>query len=500
MKPDKKTITNRLVVKLVIAFLLLVILMGSSYVFIAVYFTNKYAEETTQKLNASLANELIEEKFQNASPFLDSGEVNKALFGDLMHDMMAVNRSIEVYLVSKTGDVLYSVVLDHSNPNEPASRIDLEPVEQFILDNGENYILGDDPRNPGEKKIFSAAEFEVDGRQGYIYIVLTGKAWEEVTSSLFTSYFLRLGTGATALAMIFAFLIGGISIWFLTKNLREVINTVRRFREGDHQIRVKNPERSDLSVLAETFNEMADTISRNIDEMRSVDDLRRELIANVSHDLRTPLSVLQGYVETLQMKEGELNDKQREEYLERIHRSSEKLSRLVSQLFEYSKLEAEQVKPKKEPFSILDLSYDLVSNYKMLASEKKIDIEVISDKDIPLVFADISLVERAIQNLMDNAIKYTPEGGHIKLSLKAKKSNVSVMITDSGPGIKPEDQVAMFERYRTAENSGRKDSTGLGLAIVKKIMELHNTTIELINTPEQGACFSFSLPSYNVAI
>ena len=381
MKSSKQTITNALAAKLTLAFLLLVLLMSVCFIITTVYFTNKYVEETTQKLNASLAQELIEEKFQADSPFLEDGSVNKDLFGDLMHDMMAVNRSIEVYLVSRTGDILYSVVLDHSNPNEPAQRIDLDPVNEFIEHGGQQYILGDDPRNSGEQKIFSAASFNHDGREGYIYIVLTGKAWEEITSSLFASYFIRLSAGATALVMIFTIIIGGISIWFLTKNLREIIKAVRRFREGDTDIRIENPEKSDLSVLATTFNEMADTIVENMDEIKSVDRLRRELIANVSHDLRTPLSVLKGYAETLQIKSDELNDSQKSDYLEKIQKSSDKLSRLVMQLFEYSKLEAKQVTPEKEPFSIVDLSLDLIGNYSIIAKEKDIEIELDSEKN-----------------------------------------------------------------------------------------------------------------------
>jgi len=148
-----------------VTFLLLILTIGVAYILITFYFTSKYFEETTQKLNAEVANHLIEEKFKDASPFLADGLVNKPLFGDIMHDMMAVNRGIEVYLLDKSGNVQYSVVLDHSDTDKPLTRLDTLPINAFINCSGKRYILGDDPRNPENKKIFSAAPFNIDGNE-----------------------------------------------------------------------------------------------------------------------------------------------------------------------------------------------------------------------------------------------------------------------------------------------------------------------------------------------
>ena len=494
------TLSSRLVRKLAISFFLIVMIMGTLYVLISIYFTNKYFQETSQRLNAHLANHLIEEKFANGetSPLLESGELNKPLFGDLMHDMMAVNRGIEVYLIDKTGRILYSVVLDHNSPDAKVQTIDLAPVKDFIECNGDAYILGDDPRNPGDKKVFSAGELRTENFDGYIYIVLAGQAAQEVYSSLFTSYFLKIGLGASILTMIFAAAIGILSIWFLTKNLRKIIATVRRFRDGDSEIRIDNPQKSDLSVLAQTFNEMADTLTANIKEIESVDKLRRELIANVSHDLRTPLSVLRGYVETYELKLEDLSEDQKKDYLETIKKSADKLAKLIDQLFEYSKLEADQIQPHKEPFQMVDLAHDLIANYNVLAKSKKISIALeVPKESVPLVFGDISLVERAIQNLMDNALKFTPENGDIRLAIEASEKDVMINITDSGPGIPVLEQAQIFERYRQAPNVKKGEGIGLGLAIVKKIMELHNTTVQVISPPDKGCTFQFLLPVYS---
>lgn len=494
-----KTLSNKLIWKLSLVFSLLVVFMGSSYVVITIYLTNKHFDERSQKLNAQLANHLIEEKFNDSSPFLEDGSVNKPLFGDLMHDMMAVNRGIEVYLLDTLGAILYSVVLKHDDPDNPIQYVDLGPVNEFIECSGNKYILGDDPRNSEQKKIFSAARFSNNGREGFIYIVLAGQELDVLANTLLSDYFMKLGIGASVITMMFVIVLGACSFWFLTKNLRSLIETVKRFREGDLDIRIDNPEKTDLSVLASNFNEMADTISKNMDEIKSVDVLRRELIANVSHDLRTPLSIINGYVETLQMKKEQLDETEKDKYLEIIKGSSEKLSKLVGQLFEYSKLEADQVKPLKEPFSITDLAMDAVAKYQLIASEKNIQINVQAKDNTPLVFADISLVERVIQNLMDNALKFAPEKGEVSLAISANEKDVKIAITDNGPGIHEKDQSFIFDRYRQARKTSKADGVGLGLAIVKKIMELHNTSIQVISQPNKGSTFQFHLPSYSAA-
>ncbi|MEO9870895.1 sensor histidine kinase [Ekhidna sp.] len=494
-----RLLTNRLMTKLALVFFMLVILMGVSYIFTTIYLTNKHFEERSQKLNAELANHLIEEKFQGNSPFLDDGSVNKPLFGDLMHDMMAVNRGIEVYLLDLSGEILYSVVLSHDNPNDPAQYVNIDPIDEFIDAKGGKYILGDDPRQPEKEKIFSAAKFDHEGKEGYIYIVLAGQESDNVTSSLFSGYFMKLGLGASVLTMVFVLFLGLVSFWFLTKNLRSIIDSVRRFREGDLDIRIENPDKTDLSVLASNFNEMADTIEKNMQEIKSVDTLRRELIANVSHDLRTPLSIISGYIETLQIKKAQLSEEEKDKYLNIIKGSSEKLSHLVSQLFEYSKLEAQQVEPSKEPFAMTDLAMDLVSKYQVFGKEKDIKINLEAEDQVPLVFADISLVERAIQNLLDNALKFTPKKGQISLIVSSDDNEVKIGISDSGPGIKKSDQAIIFDRYRQTRSQASKEGVGLGLAIVKKIMELHNTTIQVVSNPNEGSTFEFYLPKYKIA-
>lgn len=494
----RPTLSNRLIKKLTFSFLLIILLAGLGYISTTIYFANKYFLETTQKLNAHVAEHLIQEKFQNSNPFLADGQVNKPLFGDIMHDMMAVNRGIEVYLLDEQGFIQYSVVLDHGSPNEPQKQVSLAPLLAFIENPGEQYLLGDDPRQPNQKKIFSAAPFSIEGKEGFIYIVLAGEEFSSARSSLLSSYFLKLGLGTSLLTLLFAALLGVLAVWYLTKNLREIIYASNRFKEGDLTYRIQDAEKADLSKLATTFNSMAETILTNIEKIRSVETLRRELIANISHDLRTPLSIMQGYVETLQMKKSSLTADETSKYLEIIQGSTERLSHLISQLFEYSKLEANQIEPEKEPFLITELINDIHTNYQVLAEKNKISLQLEVEDNIPLVFADISLVERAIQNLLDNAIKFTPENGEVVMKLVINNKEVEIMIKDSGPGIPESDQSLIFERYRQTKTGKEKSGAGLGLAIVKKIIEIHDSTISVFSKPNSGTTFTFTLPVYQL--
>ena len=386
-------LSNRLVKKLTLSFLAILLLAGLGYTFATVYFSNQYFYETTQRLHANLAQDLIDEKFVDESPIDSTGAINKALFGDIMHDMMAVNRAIEVYLLDMDGNVMYSVVLDSDAPKNSQKKVALGPINKFIANKGQNYILGDDPKNKDAKKVFSAAKFNKGGKEGYVYIILAGEDFLATRENLLSSYILKLGLGTSLVTLFFAALLGILAVWYLTKSLRELVFAAKRFQQGDLDYRIEDAEKNDLAWVTTTYNEMAETILQDMEKIKSVEKLRRELIANISHDLRTPLSIIQGYIETLQMKDGELSQQQRLDYLKTINSGGERLSKLIAQLFEYSKLESNQIEPQKEPFLISELANDIHRNYQGIAAEKNIDLKLEMGESIPLVFADISLVE-----------------------------------------------------------------------------------------------------------
>ena len=487
----KLGLRHTLLWRLSASFLFLLLLLGLAYIVITSIAANRYFQETTQKLNAHVASEMLFE----VQPFVD-GEVNKQALDKLMHSMMAVNPRLEVYLLNPKGDILSYVVL---KKKVKLNSVSLKPVKEFIQAEGEHYILGDDPRNPGQKTIFSATEVREDGElQGYVYMVLASEKFENVANTLLGSYWLRVSTRAFSITLIAAFLIGLGLIYFLTRNLRVIINSVKKFEEGDLHARI--PEKNtkgEMAMLSRTFNHMADTILHNIDELKKVDSLRRELIANVSHDLRNPLAVMHGYIETLLIKDDKVSSDERKKYYQIILESSDKLKRLVTDLFELSKLETGQMKPKKEPFLINELLQDTSLKYNILAEKKNVTVESNIDRALPMVYADISMIDRVIQNLVDNATKYTPENGWVRLDVRNENGSVHIDVENSGEGISEKDLQAIFDRYYKVdkEKSGI-EGTGLGLAIVKKILDLHQVSIQVQSVPNQFTRFGFHLPVY----
>lgn len=486
---------NTLYWKISATLLILLVVLGAGYLYIAGYIANRYYQESVQRLHKDLA--------VNASKELQpliKGEIQKDVIMKYMVSAMVMNPIAELYLLDPEGNIM-----THAAPTKETvklKKVDLKPIKEFVEAEEKPFIIGEDPRHPGVCKVFSAAPIIEDGKlSAYVYIILQSDEHAEVQSGLFGSYMLRLGANMFFFTLFGALVIGLLAIWFLTKKLRNIIQQVQRFKEGDYEARICKEDRKDFPVLADTYNGMADTIVANIDELKSVENLRRELIANVSHDLRTPLAIVQGYVETLLIKEDNISSADRTKYLKTSMSSLERLSNLIAQLFEYSKLEAKQIEPNKEPFFISELAQDVAAKYQILAEEKGITIHLEEkEENMPLVFADVGLVERVIQNLMDNALNYTPSGGEVTIQLSSMDGNVEIGIKDNGPGIPEEEQSYIFERYRRASRTGKKSKgAGLGLAIVKKILELHDTSIQVSSKLNEGTAFMFQLPTYSQA-
>lgn len=480
-------------ISLVVAGLLT--LIGAIYIGITGFYAERFFQERNQRLNADIASHIISE----VKPFID-GEVTKQATDEIMHHMMAINPSIEVYLLNPEGKILTYVA---PYKKVKLESVDLAPVKKFIYDEGEQYIVGNDPRNPGVNKVFSAAPITAENGaiDGYVYVILASEEYESASEYLFSSYIVKLGGQSMLIALFGAIFFGVLLIWLITKNLSGIIEAVKNFQRGEMSSRIVVNGKGGINDLAIAFNEMADTIVGNIEDLKSMENLRRELVGNVSHDLRTPLAVIHGYIETLLIKSEELTNEERNKYLTIILESTEKLKKLVNELFELSKLEAKQIVPKKEPFYIQDLINDLVLKYQVLAKEKDVIIQSSAEaqQTSTMVLADVSLIERVFQNLIDNALKFTPKHGLITLQIDNTDNNVEIRVSDNGPGI-PKDQMPfIFDRYHIGDKriSLDKNNTGLGLAIVKKILEIHDASIELTSKLNHGTTFKFELPLYN---
>ena len=487
---SKNKIFNSLYWKISGVFLVFTIALTVIFIFISVKFSEEYNQEAQQKIDGEIAKGAIE----IVSPIFIDGKVNEDAIKDLMHSMMVAHPSIEVYLLDPTGKILTFVVPGKEVKTESVS---LAPVKRFLNRSDDRVIKGDDPRNPGAPKIFSAAEIIEDGElKGYMYIILASSHYTSTVTALENSFILKLGVRSLLIALLFTLVLGLLSIWVITRNLNKIIHAVRSFKEGKHSVRVKLKTGGELANVADTFNSMAETIEQNIIQLKSVEELRKELIANISHDLRSPIASIQGFTETILLKEKNLSDDERKKYLEIILQNSENLSKLVNDLFELSKLESNPQMIRPEPIQVAELVQDVADKFQIIAKEKNISINTIYSKNLPLVFADIQMTDRVFQNILDNAIKFCNPKDVITIELELLKNAVKVKISDTGKGISDEELPYIFTRYYKGSKTKNANSTGLGLAIVKKILDLHKSTIEVYSKINQGTRFEFDLPLY----
>ena len=471
-------------------FLVFTILLTTVFIIISIKFSEEYNNEAQQKINGGIAKSALE----LIAPVFVDDSVNDAALKDLMHSMMVAHPSIEVYLLNTEGKILTYVVPEIDVKTDHVS---LAPIQRFLDRKGDETIKGDDPKSPDVPKIFSAARIVEEGQfKGYLYIVLASNESASTMTALGNSFILKLGVRSLLIALFFTIVLGLISIWLITKSLSKIIVAVRSFKEGNHSVRIKLKSGGELSNVADTFNGMADTIERNIEQLKSVEELRKELIANVSHDLRSPIASIQGFAETILMKEGTLTEEERKKYLEIILQNSENLSKLVNDLFELSKLESNPQMMNPEPLQVAELVQDVADKFQVLAKEKNISINTIYSKSLPLVYADIQMTDRVFQNIIDNAIKYCNPNDVVTIELELMKNAVRVKISDTGKGISEEELPYIFTRYYKGNKSKESNSTGLGLAIVKKILDLHKSKIEVFSKINHGTRFEFNLPLY----
>jgi signal transduction histidine kinase len=470
-------------------FLLILVVLAVAYVFVTTFTAEMYFQEATQRLNAKLGAYLS----GHSNPFL-AGGVDHDVLRDLFDEVMIINPTVEVYLIDTAG-----TILAYAAPDSVIHRtsVRMSPIRKFIADGLSTLLLGDDPRDATGEKVFSAAPIMVNGAvRGYYYVILGSEKFHSSVQMLQGSYFVRLGLRTIALTLFGAAIVGLVAFGYATRHLRRTIRAVRRFQSGDRSARIPHSSTPELDELATAFNEMADAIMNQIDEIRTLDTLRRDLVANVSHDLRTPLVSIHGYVETILMKEGQLTDDQRRTYLYAVLNSTERLKKLVEELLELSKLESRQVTPTLEQFSIGELVQDVVQKLRIQAEKQGVGVSMDLPRDLPFVVGDIGLIERVFQNLLDNAIKYTGPSGTINITLRAKETGVQVDIADTGSGIDPEEIPHIFDRFRRGRNTPRDGTvgSGLGLAIVKKILDIHRVQITVTSRPAVGTAFTFVLP------
>jgi hypothetical protein len=257
----------------------------------------------------------------------------------------------------------------------------------------------------------------------------------------------------------------------------------------------------ELHRLARSFAGLSARMTDQLERLAQNDAQRRELLANISHDLRTPLASIRGYLETILLKQRSLDATETRNYLEVATRQCDRLHRLVNDLFQLTKLEAHDVALQREPFSVAELAQDVAQKFALKVGTHDLRLETDIPEDLPLVDGDVGLLERCFDNLIENALRHTPAGGVLRITLRrSEPDGVSVRVSDTGTGIEERDLTRIFDRFYQADRNeaAAGGGAGLGLAITKHIIELHGSRIDVESRVGQGTAFSFALPAARI--
>jgi len=484
---------NTLFTKLSIALLIIVGGMGTAFFFIDRVNTRAYYEELSQNLNAPIAMYVTEQRqlIKGGTPDLDS-------LRDLAGHAMVINPSAEIYLLDKTGNIL-----GHNLPEETVltSSVDLKPVLTLIDGDAHFPLYGDDPRNSSTQKVFSAWPVTSDAAtEGYLYVVLGGQKYEMLANNIGDTYAAKASVTAIVTIVLFTAIVGLLVFGLLTRRLKRLNREMQRITDSqftdEPTLDTSRRGGDEIDELSSAFVDMSAQIRKQLDQLTENDRLRRELVSNISHDLRTPLSAMQGYIETLIIRSDSMTAEDRDRYLRIAQKHTVRLGTLIGDLFELSKLDAGSVTPSVETFSLPELVQDTAQEFQIESERKDITLHVEVGEAAAITMGDIGLIQRALENLLRNAIQFTPQGGEVTISINEKPGSIAVSVTDTGPGIAAENVPRIFDRfYRVRDGEeARSDSSGLGLAIVKGILDLHDSRISVVSKLNAGTKFEFELP------
>lgn len=393
---------------------LLIAVLGVCFIAVTYVATTSFYAASTQLLNKDVAAHIA--KF--TSPYGREG-FDRVKADSVFYQAMVISPSAEVYFLDTTGRVIYF----HGDTAEiKAWRVDEEALQSYLQSGGSRYVSGSDPRDPEHRKIFSAAAVEGEnGRLGYIYVILGNQQYRSVSQMLVASRVTPAVLGAVVFIVIVSLLI--------------TVLYIQRFRRRYELI-------------------------EKINRVEASEKERRDFMTNMAHDLRTPLAIARGYAETLQLKRGELAEQEEREYGELVLAKITQVEQMVGQVFELSKLESANFELQREPFVFSEVLQEIVRG--------KGDIGCANCTDGAWVDADISMMERVLQNLVVNAVAYTPGGGKVVVALERGAGELVCRVRNEGPALTTE----LLSWFNGSE-AARPNKPAIGLSIVKRALTMH---------------------------
>ncbi len=453
------------------------------------------------------SNEFVERLIDMHPDMWAEYEKDAASFDAKLRSFILYAPKLGLYLLDNDGRVLASAGQQQAFWSD--YRVDIDAVRNGLAQqNGRNDgqpIFADDPDIVGAKCLVTARPVGMNGTdKGWLYVVTRGADADTAPFAMLKTYAVRTGVQIGLITIAFGVLLTMAVMAMMTRPLAALTRVAERIKESGLESGAELAEteipycsRTDeIGKLGSAFREMLNRLRTEMKRVTQADAKRREMVASVSHDLRTPLTALTAQIETIMMKSCSMDEAQRQQFYGRALNNAEHLRRLTDSLAEVSRLDNPEFRAQPEPLAMGELADDVVHRFVSRAEAKGIQLTVDYPDGLPLAELDADLIERALANLIDNALRVTPAKGRVDVAVVPDaRGLLRVQVRDTGPGVCADDQQRVFEAFfQASRHRETRGSSGLGLALVRMVAELHGGVAGLESEPGKGATFFMDLP------
>lgn len=482
--------------RLVLAFIVYGVLVALAFAAIVEFTHARFHLETSQRRALGWAG-AIAARYQPILEPAAASEAGRRAVASLLTRLGEDNPGSDFYLIGGNGTILAA-----SRPLAAVAprTVDTGPIRALLSNPDRLPVLVDDPSAPGESRVFSAAAVGPASAPAAWFVMLLRGAQ---APAFLTAHALHRLSDSLALAAgvtIPALAIASVILFMILQPMRRISASIASLELGQEGKSTDfatpiAPRTSELDHLGRHVDAMVQRIGEFLHRQRDNDRQLREMFSHLSHDLRTPLAVLDGCLDALMRKDERMDAAERQRLLRAAATQSRSLGRLVDSIFALARLQRPDYQLEREPFCIAEAVHDIALKFAARAQDHAIALEVTDSGRHLRVDADVLLVERVLDNLIDNAIRHARGATRIAISLRAIRDGVEVSVSDDGPGLPP----AVAARFATHAPCARRfprsvgGDLGLGLGIVCRILELHGTRLELVRSGGAGVTFRFVL-------